>query len=300
MRLELSWVRGGVATIVSVILASCATSSAPPPVARGGGYVDVGLAGEAAAFESFTRKASAIPPAFSSPAAVADGLQTGAAYDPRQLQSGMIAYAAMAALQEPGFVAAVKRQNGRDLARRLSADPDAALSLPGGAAAAGRASAALARRGEALADAGQRVKRSAYTVQREAWSRARVPNAAARLARVKQAASYQRGDSDTTTRLVAAVSEGGHRGGSSPVVSRGVALAALTVLGQDGPARSLMTEPRSGMCLRLAKLNFHQCLASAGTHYEDIYCLGVHALAETGQCVVAATRQAPVTRRAAL
>ena len=285
--------------MVSVILASCATPPAPPPPVARGGDVDVGLAAQAAAFESFTRRASAIAPGFSNPSAIADGLQAGAAYDPRQLQSGMIAYAAMAALQEPGFVAAVKRQNGRELARQLAANPDAALSLPGGAAAAGRASAALARRGEALAEAGQRVKRSAYTVQHEAWSRARVPNAAARLSSVKQAAGYQRRDGDAA-RLVTAVSEGGRRGGSSPVVSRGVALAALTVLGQDGPARSLMTEPRSGMCLRLAKLNFHQCLASAGTHYEDIYCLGVHAMAETGQCVVAATRQAPVTRRAAL
>ena len=32
-------------------------------------------------------------------------------------------------------------------------------------------------------------------------------------------------------RLTAAISEGGRRGGASPVVARGVALAALTVLG---------------------------------------------------------------------
>jgi len=69
------------------------------------------------------------------------------------------------------------------------------------------------------------------------------------------------------------------------------------VLGQDRAAQSLMREPRSGQCLRTAKLNFHQCLAAAGTHYEDIYCLGLHAMADPGQCVVEATRP---SRRAGL
>ena len=40
------------------------------------------------------------------------------------------------------------------------------------------------------------------------------------------------------------------------------------------------SEPRSSDCLRRAKLNFHQCLAAAGTHYEDVYCLGVHAMTD--------------------
>ena len=300
MRVELSSVRGVIAAAICVALASCATSPPPPPKAIAQrGYVDVGLASQAAAFETFTRRASAIAPGFSSPDTIAQGLQTGAAYDPKQLQSAMIAYAAMAALQEPAFVAGVKRANGRELARWVAANPYAALSLPGADAAAARANAALARRGQALADAGQRVRKASYSVQHEAWSRARVPNAAERLARVKRAASYQKSDGDSA-RLVAAVAEGGRRDGASPIVARGVALAALTVLGQDGPARTLMSEPRSGLCLKMAKLNFHQCLASAGTHYEDIYCLGVHAMAETGQCVVDAARQAPATRRAAL
>src|SRR5207253_621291 len=103
------------------------------------------------------------------------------------------------------------------------------------------------------------------------------------------AGGYQREAGDTA-RLFAAVSEGGRRGGTSPVVARGVAVAALSALGRDGGA--LMSEPKSAMCVRMAKLNYHQCLASAGTHYEDIYCLGVHALSETGQCVLDATKPA--------
>jgi hypothetical protein len=51
-----------------------------------------------------------------------------------------------------------------------------------------------------------------------------------------------------------------------------------------------MTEPRTGSCLHMAKLNLYQCLASAGPHYEDIFCLGQHAMIDPGQCVVDATK----------
>lgn len=285
-----------------LLLASCATSAPPPPQAARSAHVDVGLANQAIAFESFTRRASAVSPGFASVAEVSQGLQAGAAYEPKQLEASMIAYAAMAALQEPAFVAGVKKASssqggGRDLGRRLAADPDAALDLPGGAAAAGRANAALHRRGEALAGAGARVKKAAYSVQKQGWSKAKVTNGPARLAQVKRISTAgHRATADDRARLTAAVAEGGRRGGASPVVSRGVALAALTVLGQEGQGRSLLSEPKAGACLRWAKMNFHQCLASAGTQYEDIYCLGVHAMAETGQCVVDATKPARMRR----
>lgn len=291
--------RGLAAGAIAISLVGCATSSSPPPkrASAGGGkaYVDMGLAAQAGAFEAFTRRASAIDPAFSGPAEIGERLRVGAGYEPRQLEGSMIAYAALAALQEPRFVDAV-RKGGRDLGRRLAANPDSALDLAGGSAAAARANAALARRGEALAGAGARVKKTAYTIQKQAWSKAKVPNAPQRLAAVKQAASY-RADPGDRARLTAAIGEGGRRGGTSPVVSRGLAVAALTVLGQDSAARALMSERRSSQCLRTAKLNYHQCLAASGTHYEDIYCLGVHAMNEPGQCVVDATK--PI-RRASL
>jgi hypothetical protein len=296
------------ALAAALLLASCATNAPPPPKpSANGAPVDMGLAAEAGAFESFTRKAAAIPADFAGPADIAQGLQAGAAYEPRQLEAGMIAYAALAALQEPAFVAGVRKTGGRDLARRLAANPEAALDLPGGAAAAGRANAALARRGEALArrgealaQAGRRVKAASYSVQKQGWSKARLTNGPARLALVKRisTAGY-RATGDDRARLTAAIAEGGRRGGPSPVVARGVALAALTVMGQEGQGRALTSEPRSAMCLRLAKLNFHQCLASAGTHYEDIYCLGVHAMTDPGQCVVEATKPARIRRAAA-
>ena len=287
------------ACAIAITLAGCATSSAPPPpparqAAHASGVFDVGLAGSASAFEAYTRRAAAIDDSFSGPGEISSGLLAGAGYDPRQLESGMIAYAALAAMQEPGFVAGV-RAKGSALARRLAADPEAALDLPGADAAAGRANAARARRGEALAEAGARVRKASYSVQRQTWSRARISNSS-QLAAVKAAAGY-RAEGGDRARLASAVAEGGRRGGTSPVVSRAVSVAALTVLGQDGAARSLMTEPRSSDCLRRAKLNFHQCLASAGPYYEDIYCLGVHAMSETAQCVTAAAGSAPAARR---
>lgn len=292
--------RGLTAATIATLLVGCATSPPPPRGSSGGGgagVFDVGLAGQAAAFEAFTRRAASIDASFANPAEIGDQLRTAAGYEPRQLEAGMIAYAAMAAMQEPRFVQTV-RSGGRDLGRRLAADPNAALDLPGGPAAAARANAALARRGEALAGAGAQVKKASYSIQHQAWSRARVPNAAQRLAAVKQAAGY-RAEAADRARLTAAITEGGRRGGTSPVIARGVAVAALTVLGQDSAARGLMSERNAGMCLRSAKLNYHQCLAASGTHYEDIYCLGVHAMSDPGQCVVEATKPAR-TRRAAL
>jgi hypothetical protein len=73
-------------------------------------------------------------------------------------------------------------------------------------------------------------------------------------------------------------------------VARGVALAALSVLGEEGRGRALMHDPSAASCLRIAKLNLYQCLASAGPQYEDIYCLGVHALKDPGQCVADAAQ----------
>lgn len=287
--------------LAALVLGSCATGGAPPPVA-GGVRLERQAEAQAAAFERFMRDAGALDGRFSGPADVARVREAAAAYAPQDLESGMIAYAAAAALQEPGFVAGVRKAAGRgDLSRRLAADPSAALDLPGGPAAAGRASAALSRQGAPVTRAGAAVKQASYSVQRQAWAKATVPDARGRLARVKAAGGRAPGAADPA-RLYSTVAQAGGgratRSSASPAVARGVAVAALTVLGEGGRARTLLREPRSGMCLRMAKLNFHQCLASAGPYYEDIYCVGLHALADTGRCVEAAAR--PSGRRASL
>jgi hypothetical protein len=50
----------------------------------------------------------------------------------------------------------------------------------------------------------------------------------------------------------------------------------------------LLTETSSAQCLRMAKLNLYQCMAVAGPQYEDIFCMGQHAMYDTAQCVGAA------------
>ena len=287
------------------LLASCATHYEAPRMAAApqrpmapsapAGHLapgaDDSLAVQASAFESYMRRARAIDAGFSSPAEVAHALQTGAAHEPHELEAGMIAYAAMAALQEPRFVAAV-RSGGQGLARRISADPQIALLAPGGDAAAARAAGALYAQGAGLLGEGEKVKHAAYAVQHQAWSKAKVADPAGRLNRVKRISTeaYQPSREDAA-QLQTALAQGARRPGQpSAVVAHGVALAALSVLGEGGRAQSLMSEPRTSSCLRMAKLNLYQCLASAGPHYEDIFCLGQHAMIDTGQCVVEATR----------
>ena len=277
---------------------------APPlsaPAAREAARADRDLVAQASAFESYMRHARAIDATFSGPAEVSQALQTGASHEPVELEGGMVAYAALAALQEPRFVAAVKAERA-GLAERLAADPRAALSLPGGEAAGARASGALYAQGSALSGQGEKVKHAAYSVQRQSWSTAKVADPGGRLARVKRLSTlaYQPAREDAE-HVQAALSDGARRPGpASPLVARGVALAALSVLGQERQARSLMSEPRTGSCLHMAKLNLYQCLASAGPHYEDIYCLGQHAMIDTGQCVVEATKTGGGARQLAM
>jgi hypothetical protein len=295
----------GLAAAAAFVSAGCAETPHQPaaqaasssPAARA---APGNLTAEASVFESYMRHARAIDDQFSGPAEVSQALQTGASNEPRQLESGMIAYGAVAALQEPHFVEALKAsQNRGELARRLESDPAYALQLPGGAAAAARASGALISQGEGLREQGMKVKRAAYSVQRQPWAKANVPDPRGRLARVKQlsSASY-RANAEDSARLYATMADGGRRGGpAGPVVTRAVAVAALSVLGEEGRGRALMSEPRTASCLRFAKLNLYQCLAAAGPQYEDIFCLGEHAMANTGQCVVEATHPARVGTR---
>jgi hypothetical protein len=293
----------GLAGAVALALSGCAGES----VHHSGYAAPTGrpalsrLTAEASVFAAYMRRATAIDDRFSGPADVAQSLEAGASHEPRQLDEGMIAYAAVAALQEPRFVDGLKRERKRGaLARRLAIDPAYALELPGGTAAAARASGALATQGEALHAQGLRVKRAAYTVQHQAWSQRKVENPRGRLAEVKRLSSEPyRAETGQTAQLYAAMTEAGRRAGPpGPAVVRGVAAAALSVLGEPGEARALLREPQSASCLWMAKLNLYQCLAAAGPQYEDIFCLGQHAMADTGQCVVEATRGGRTASRA--
>ncbi|KQZ06080.1 hypothetical protein ASD21_00055 [Caulobacter sp. Root1455] len=257
----------------------------------------------ASAFETYTRGAVAIPATFENGGGVADALAKSAAYQPEQLDAGMIAYGAIAALQEQAFIDGV-RQAAREtpadaLIARLETNPDSVLEIDGVGAAASRAQAALLKRGAPLGVTGKAVKQAAYDVQHQGWSKGLIADSAGRLAKVKamSATFFNPGDEDAGRLIQAATAprEPGGSGGEggaafTPVTVRASALAALAVLGAAGDddvakLSVVMHDEKSGFCMKMAKLNLYQCLAVAGPHYEDVFCLGQHALIDTAQCV---------------
>jgi hypothetical protein len=260
-----------------------------------------GAAEAAGAFDGYMRAVAAIDAGFTSGQGVAEALQKAAAYDPRQLEEGMISYGAMAAMQSARFVYGVmdiaSDPRGReDLVERLISDPGAASRLPGAGEAAALASLALKREARPVVASGYAIKQAAYDVQHQRWSIAQATDQRGRLARAKALSrtpvATREGDiarvirqiSDLDTRADAA------DGGITPVAAHSLALAALAILDEAGgsdPVRlaPVTTEQVSAYCLKMAKLNLFQCLSVAGPEYEDIYCLGQHAVLDTGQCV---------------
>ena len=294
------------AAVVPALVAAPVAAPVPPAAPQ-----SVALAHKivesASAYLAYMHKASAISAAFTDGAGVAKEVKTGAAYEPIQFEEGAIAYAAIVALQEPAFVEGVRAAAGGDadrtqqIAAGLMANPSSAITFPGADAAAARASAALRRQGDHLMEAGVKVKQSAYDVQHSEWSKGDVLNPEVRLAGAKTLSATRltpaRDETDKLLKLVLA-EQGAPatpgEGAASPVVGRGLALAALAVLGQAGEGSAeklhpLLAEEKGGTCLKMAKLNLFQCLAVAGPHYEDIFCLGQHAMMDTAQCVIAAS-----------
>lgn len=283
----------------------------PPPVALSTHVIEL-----ASSYRAVMGALGAVTANFTDGASVASAVRIGSSYEPDQLQQGAVAYAAIAALQEPNFVASVRQfaadQTTRvNLAQQILANPYAASTLPNADAAAGLAIAALDGMGAKVTVAGKAVKQSAYDVQRQAWSKAPVADAEMRLANAKTlSATPQQASLDDVAQLrqasvgTAAMSLAGDPVNApySDTVARGLALAALAALGHAGDENDatltpiLKTQDDTGFCLNMAKLNLYQCLAVAGPQYEDAFCLGQHALMDTGQCVIASAtpRAAPM------
>ena len=265
------------------------------------------------AFADYMQRASAVRPTYADAAGVAFAVKTGGAYEFSQIQEGAVAYVALAALQDPEFVSAVDnlaRSGQPGLAEQLAADPRLIMQVQGSAPAAARAAMSLGRMGAALEAAGAAVKQSAYDIQQSAWSRTSVAGPQAMLAELK-ARSAQRealgadGGRLMLTSLIrlrgqtdGGQTDGGQDEGGSgrltPVVSKGLTLAALAVLGEAGEQHAervsaLLGDAASAQCLKMARLNLYQCLSVAGPNYEDVFCLGRHAMMDTGRCVTQAS-----------
>lgn len=260
----------------------------------------------AGVFDAYMHHAAAISPALKDGSGVRKAVMIGSAYEAQQLQEGAIAYAALAALQAPGFVQNLS-DAGQDpgaraqMVRAILADPDSVLRLPGAHDAGALAVSVMGHLGGDLLNAGLTMKQAAYDVQHQAWSKAQLVEPQAELTEVKSHAvrvSLQPEETAVLIKDLVAVRKAGadpqsRAAAPTPVITRGLALAALAVLGAAGEDQAdqltpLLTDATSAQCIKMAKLNLYQCMSVAGPQYEDMFCLGRHAMMETGQCVVAA------------
>ncbi|MBV9994627.1 MAG: hypothetical protein JO127_05380 [Caulobacteraceae bacterium] len=295
-------------TIVALAAASLAVGAAFAQEAGANFDLPRGVLAAATAFQAYTARAAAVG-RFSGSQSVAEGLRAGVSYEPVQLEEGMIAYGAIAALREGAFVEGV-REAARDgygreaLADRLVSDPYEVGRIDGAAGAARRVDAVLAAQAAPLLTAGAQVKQAAYAVQHQAWSHVTVADGQGRLAEVKRLSATRAVPTDAESLAMLRSMETadsarfeGRSQGLSEVEAKALALAAEAVLrGRrlDEPRLApLLSEPRSAQCLRMAKLNLYQCMAVAGPQYEDIYCLGQHAMFDTGACVRDAVERRP-------
>jgi hypothetical protein len=308
-----SAIRAGL-TAAAVGLASLLTAcaqEAPPPPPPPPPPPSVSLAPklieQASAYRHYVTRATAISPAFTDGASIASAVSVGAAYEPKQLLQGAIAYGAIVALQDPAYVAGVRTYVGdaeqrRQVAYEIMKDPAYVVALPGSASAAGLVMAALGADGTKFYEAGKAVKQAAYDVQKQPWSKADVVNRDLRLIQAKSLSSTALvGDLNETARLQQAAVGAqplGVVGVSAtppytPVVIRSLAVAALAALGHASEANletinAIMIEPNVAYCANMSKLNLYQCLAVSKPHYEDVFCLGQHAMMDTAKCVIKA------------
>lgn len=298
---------------LGALLASCAappkavpTPPPPPPIPMVSLSPQVVQA--ASAYRHYMIQGSAIAPEFADGDGIARAVQTGAAYEPAQMVRGAIAYAAVVALQDKAFVDSVRvyardSSQRREVINELLKNPAYVAGIPDSASAAGLVIANLGGDAQRLYDAGKAVKQSAYDIQKQSWSKAEIQGRETRLAAAKSVSvTAMAGDLVETARLQqismalpsAAVSVPQIAPPYTPTVMRGLAIAALAVLGEarDSDMESingLMSETNIGGCMGSAKLNLYQCLAVARPHYEDVFCLGQHALMDTGRCMIRAS-----------
>jgi hypothetical protein len=252
----------------------------------------------AAAYESYVRAASAIDARFTDAQSVQSALGAAEGYNAAQLQEGVIAYAAVLALRSDDFVQGVRAQGDPSLPDRLIANPNEVLRIRGAEAAAQDVDGVMQAQADAVRAKGRAISGAAYSVQHQAWSRSAVAEPEKVLALAKASAlRLEAADAASERRLLDSIgaAQGGSGVGGAPSdeITRGLALAAAAILGATGDAQESRFEPllrdlRNADCLQMAKMNLNQCLAVAGPQYEDVFCLGQHAVSETGQCLASA------------
>jgi hypothetical protein len=264
----------------------------------------------ASLYEAYVSQATTIDPGFTTSEKVQDSLKTAEHYKTSQLQQGQAAYGAIVALQDPTFKATLREfakdaAQRREIAAKIMADPSYAASFKGADSAAGLVIGVFSDKAKQMIGTGERIVRAAYDVQRtQPWSKADVADRPGRLALAKSLSEEEMTAIEVDTLRLAQNASGAAAMGLTappapppytPLVTRSLAVAAMAALGEGGEEYSpqltaLLADTAEGQCLRLAKLNLYQCLSVAKPNYEDVFCLGQHAVGETGQCMMKGTQ----------
>jgi hypothetical protein len=276
----------------------------PPPVLLPHSVVEM-----ASVYEAYVQGAAALSPTdLTAGDKVAETLKIAEHYQIDQFQRGQTAYGAIVALQNPTFVAALRdfakdpRQRA-EIASALMKDPSYASTFKGADAAAGLVIGAFSDQGQKLIAAGGQLRQAAYTVQHQSWSKADVVDRPGRLALAKSLSDAPDKAVEVSTLRLEHNAEGAEAMGLAgppvsppytPLVARSLAVAAMAAIGEGGDEytpqlMALLADSAENQCLHLAKLNLYQCLSVAKPHYEDVFCLGQHAVGDTGQCVMKGT-----------
>ncbi len=300
----------GAAAALAALLSACAPPAPPPPppvavappppITLSSDVTEL-----AAAYQGYVDRALTLTPEFRNAEQVQESVRVGASYEPVQLLGGAVAYAAVIALQDPAFVAGVRTYvndpvQRRAIAAQIMSDPAYAVGIKGADSAAGLIAESISAQGWKVYSLGRSVKLAAYGVQKENWSKANVVDQPGRLARAKMLSTQPiRGSTETAARFQQAsigatplsLPPRSAKPPYSPLVVRGLAVAALAALGEAGDRnmesiRPLLVDGTTDRCFNMSKLNLYQCLAVAKPHYEDVFCLGQHILMDTGQCLI--------------
>ena len=300
--------RASLISALSLFVVACQTPEPPPPppvpplppVA-----LNASVAEAASIYLGYINMSSGLTAGFTDGGQVRQSMLQASAYEPIQLSRGMVAYAAIIALQSPEFVNGVRGMaadpaNRETLLRQIIADPAYAAQLPGAAEAAGLIAAQIQSNGNSMYAAGSAIKQTAYDIQRQRWSSQHVTDREARLEQVRVLGVTPLNVDYTSSATLQQAALSGHGLGLAPAqasppytqaVVRGLALAALAALGQAGEdnrvqTEALLNEPVSADCLSFTRLMILQCLAASRPHYEEIFCLGQHLMMDTAQCVI--------------
>ena len=276
----------------------------PPPPPPGPVGLPDRMIQDAAAYDSFMKRATGITPAFTDAASVSQAMGYTRAYAPKSLVRGAVTYAAIAALQDPAFVAAVREagntpEHRQEMVNYILANPAYVQYFKDSNVAAGLAKEALGPRALRLHAVGKAVHQAAYDIQRQGWSKIEVADLNGRLSAAEAAAN---GEMNSDPDVLAQEKQSASGAAAlptaatpvsppyTPMVAHALQLAAIAALGEARDENVdqlsvLMTDNDTSACLSAAKRNFHQCLAVAKPEYEDIFCIGQHGLQDTGACL---------------